>query len=391
MHKNVYKVSCAIFMLLLLLLGCQTFAKKTEETPEVKVIPSFEVSLTIGNKVINPTSKDTKLNSQIFKINTKGNVSTNINWKFDIKDEKDSIIYTAEKAGALPNELFWDGKNNNKDIVNDGKYYAEIVVTYEQTTVVTKNKSETFLLDKTPPDISIERSPKYFSPDDDGINDLLTITFTAANDISGIKNWDLIIMNPIKTKEFFSFNGEGKPTKAINWDGKSKEGVLVESVEEYPVIIKAEDMVGNVLEKEVDPILIDILVIKLSDGRYKIRISNIKFKADSAEMTDSPKNAEVLDLLAKALKKYEKNKILIEGYANRYKERLDEQVALKLSEDRARTIVDKLVEEGISSERMTIKGRGFDNPIIPLRKKMTKEEIMEMEINRRVEFYLDRN
>ncbi len=391
MHKNVYKVSCAIFMLLLLLLGCQTFAKKTEETPEVKVIPSFEVSLTIGNKVINPTSKDTKLNSQIFKINTKGNVSTNINWKFDIKDEKDSIIYTAEKAGALPNELFWDGKNNNKDIVNDGKYYAEIVVTYEQTTVVTKNKSETFLLDKTPPDISIERSPKYFSPDDDGINDLLTITFTAANDISGIKNWDLIIMNPIKTKEFFSFNGEGKPTKAINWDGKSKEGVLVASVEEYPVIIKAEDMVGNVLEKEVDPILIDILVIKLSDGRYKIRISNIKFKADSAEMTDSPKNAEVLDLLAKALKKYEKNKILIEGYANRYKERLDEQVALKLSEDRARTIVDKLVEEGISSERMTIKGRGFDNPIIPLRKKMTKEEIMEMEINRRVEFYLDRN
>ena len=390
MFKNILKVIYSLF-LLFLLFGCQTFAKKTEtETPEVKVIPSFEVSLSIGNKIINPISKETKLNSQVFKVNTKGNVSTNINWKFDVKDEKANIIYTAEKAGALPNELLWDGKNNNKDFVNDGKYYAEIVVTYGET-VVTKSKSETFLLDKTPPEISIERTPKYFSPDDDDINDLLTFTFTDVQDISGIKNWELTIMNPIRTKEFFTFNGEGKPTKAINWDGKSKEGVLVESVEEYPVIIKAEDMVGNVLEKEIDPILIDILVIKLKDGRYKIRISNIKFKPDSAEMTDSPKNTEVLDLLANALKKYEKNKILIEGYANPYRERLSEKLALQLSEQRARTIVDKLVEEGISSERITIKGRGFANPIIPYRKNMTKDELLEMEINRRVEFYLDRN
>lgn len=390
MHKNIYKVICTLFMLLLLLFGCQTFAKKTEETPEVKVIPSFEVSLSIANKIINPASKESQLSSQVFKVNTKGNASTNINWKFDVKDENESIVYTAEKAGALPSELFWNGKNNNKDIVNDGKYFAEIVVTYGQT-VVTKNKSESFLLDTTPPDISIDRTPKYFSPDEDGINDLLTFTFNNAYDLSGIKNWKLIIMNPIRTKEFFSFNGEGKPVNAIKWNGKNKEGVLVESVEEYPVIIKAEDMVGNILEKEADPILVDILVIKLKDGRYKIRISNIKFKADSAEMTDSPKNTEVLELLANALKKYEKNKILIEGYANRYRERLSEQVALELSEERARTIVDKLVEEGISSERMTIKGRGFDNPIIPLRKKMTKDELLEMEINRRVEFYLDRD
>lgn len=390
MHKNIYKVICSLFLLLLLLFGCQTFAKKTEDTPEVKVIPSFEVSLSIASKIINPVSKESKLSSQVFKVNTKGNVSTNINWKFDVKDEKESIVYTAEKAGALPSELFWDGKVNNKDVAKDGKYFAEIVVTYGQT-VVTKNKSEAFLLDTTPPDISIDREPKYFSPDDDGINDMLTISFNTAYDLSGIKNWKLIIMNPYRTKEFFSFNGDSKPGSALKWNGKNKEGVLVESVEEYPVIIKAEDMVGNILETEADPILIDILVIKLKDGRYKIRISNIKFKADSAEMTDSPKNIDVLELLANALKKYEKNKILIEGYANRYRERLDEQIALTLSEDRAKTIVAKLEEEGISSDRMTIKGRGFDNPIIPLRKKMTKAEIMEMEINRRVEFYLDRN
>ena len=39
---------------------------------------------------------------------------------------------------------------------------------------------------------------------------------------------------------------------------------------------------------------------------------------------------------------------------------------------------------------MTIVGRGFDDPIIPLRKDMTKEEREEMARNRRVEFYLEK-
>jgi len=35
-------------------------------------------------------------------------------------------------------------------------------------------------------------------------------------------------------------------------------------------------------------------------------------------------------------------------------------------------------------------GKGFENPIIPLRDKITDEERKEMSINRRVEFYLSK-
>ena len=149
-------------------------------------------------------------------------------------------------------------------------------------------------------------------------------------------------------------------------------------------------MAGNVLEKGLNPIQIGILVNKLEDGRYKIRISNIKFKPNKAEMTEDKKNNEILDMLITALKKFQSNKIIIEGYANRYRKGLNETNAKKLSLDRAKTIADELVKRGIDSERINYLGKGFNNPIIPLKDKMTPEERKDMAVNRRVEFYIEK-
>jgi len=107
-------------------------------------------------------------------------------------------------------------------------------------------------------------------------------------------------------------------------------------------------------------------------------------------MTEDKKNLEILDLLAKALKKYSEYKISIEGYANEYKKGLDVKWAYELSKNRAVAVRDKLVTKGIGKNRMETIGKGFENPIIPLRDKITDEERKEMSINRRVEFYLSK-
>ena len=133
--------------------------------------------------------------------------------------------------------------------------------------------------------------------------------------------------------------------------------------------------------------MVDILVIKLKDGRLKIKISNIQFKPDSPEMTDSTKNKKILNLIAKALKKYRQYSITVEGHANRFKKGLDENKAKKLSEQRGKTVVLQLSKRGISSKRITIIGKGFDLPLVPLTKNAAKEELAK---NRRVEFYLDK-
>ena len=69
---------------------------------------------------------------------------------------------------------------------------------------------------------------------------------------------------------------------------------------------------------------------------------------------------------------------------------LSEKRAIELSEDRAKLVSNELNKRGIKKERMTIEGKGFKNPIIPLKGGMTKEQRKEMAVNRRVEFYLEK-
>jgi outer membrane protein OmpA-like peptidoglycan-associated protein len=133
--------------------------------------------------------------------------------------------------------------------------------------------------------------------------------------------------------------------------------------------------------------MVDILIIKEADGRLKIKISNIEFKPDSSQMVDSSKNVKVLNMLAKALKKYGSYKVTIEGHANKFREKIDEDRARALSDQRAQVIAGKLKKLGINASRMTSVGRGVDVPLVPFSQEATKEQLAK---NRRVEFYLEK-
>ena len=259
-----------------------------------------------------------------------------LDWKLEIVDSKDKEVYVTSAKGDLPEKIDWDGKINVRNTASDGVYKAILYVTFVAGTE-SKSESKTFLVDTTPPDFSVTKDLKYFSPDDDGINDKLTLDLLA-KDETGINRWSIKIISPYGSKIFREFSGIGDPIDKIIWDGKSSEGELVESVEDYPVVLYAEDLVGNSIEKKADPIMIDILVIRLEDGRLKVRVSNIKFRPNKAIMTNDKKNIEVLDLLSNALKKYPHHNIRMEGFANRYAENLSERIANELSEDRAKTV-----------------------------------------------------
>lgn len=310
-------------------------------------------------------------------------------WKLTIYDAADNAVFDINKTDS-PVNFEWNGKTIDGTNAPDGTYTAVLSVNFFYGTTSTA-KSQPFYIDLTPPEVAVDKNLKIFSPDGDGDADTITFTFSKAFDRSGFKSWKMQIINPISGSEFISFEGEGSPkSKSIVWNGIGKKGALVESVQDYPIKVISEDMLGNVGETIIDPVSIDILVIKLEDGKYKIRISNINFKPEKAVMTDDKKNLEILDLLSKALKKYSGYKITIEGYANEYKKGLDVEWAYELSKNRAISVRDKLVMKGIEKIRMETVGKGFENPIIPLRDKITDEERKEMAINRRVEFYLSK-
>ncbi|MCG8570077.1 MAG: OmpA family protein [Spirochaetes bacterium] len=355
----------------------------TEKTP---------VSVTNQYPIFSP-SENGQFDQQTFTLTSETQTENQIvSWELALVNEAEEVIFSNKENSDLPSTIVWDGKSNEGNDPVEGMYVPHLKVNYFHgtTSMVT---GEAFLLDITPPVVDVKRNVEIFSPDDDGENDQLVYSITEVKEKTPIKKWELLIYSPDKQRVFKTFTGEGEPTGQITWDGKSDKGLLVESIEDYPVTIIAEDTVGNVLTKELPPIPIDILVIKLPDGRYKIRISSINFRPNSPQMTSDKKNTEIINRLAQALKKFPTHKILLEGYANKYGVNLSKSVeerALKLSQDRAFTIAKLLSRKGISMSRMTVKGRGFENQIIKVRADMTKEEREEMKINRRVEFYLSK-
>jgi flagellar hook assembly protein FlgD/outer membrane protein OmpA-like peptidoglycan-associated protein len=341
------------------------------------------------------SDKNVKMNSLKMRpyVNYKDDLDT---YKIEILDKNKKTVKTIQGTKSIPELVEWDGRTNDNAVAPDGNYTAKLSTSFKFGNKPEIESSQ-FVLDSTPPEIEVKTSPEFFSPDDDGVDDELKINVKSF-DLTGIAKWKLTVMTPDKKFEFKAFNGLGKPADEIIWDGRSNASETVESAEDYPLKVYAEDVVGNIIEKYLDNITTDILVIKLPDGRLKIKISNINFKPDSAQMTDAPKNMQVLTLLAKKLKKFGNYKITAEGHANKFiPGNYNEDIAKRLSKERATTVTDFLNKNGINKSRMIIEGRGGEVPIfIPLTdKNLSKEEqeknLSDVEKNRRVEFYLDKN
>jgi OOP family OmpA-OmpF porin len=110
---------------------------------------------------------------------------------------------------------------------------------------------------------------------------------------------------------------------------------------------------------------------------------NIEFDYDKAEL--KPIYFEQLDVVIKVLQRDPGATARVEGHADKRKTSV-RSYNLRLSERRARSVVDYLVEVGgIERTRLTYKGYGFDRPVAP---NDTEEN---MQKNRRTEVYIRRS
>jgi len=309
------------------------------------------------------------------------------NWELKIlKNGNDEI--RSFGGDVLPEKIIWDGRNDGGRVI-EGDFSAVYRVSYYKGNEP-ESMTKKFTIDISAPETAIDVNPKPFSPDNDGVDDELTINIQV-EDQSRIDSWSLDIVDR-EGNSFTSFGGMGAPAANIQWDGIGKNGELVIAAEDYPYKLKVEDEYGNQSVK-YGIIPIDVLVVMEGD-KLKIRIANITFAPDSAELRkDDPeikeKNVYVLGRLSEILQKYESYRILIEGHAVSVywadaarAAQEEEEELLPLSKARAETVKKYLEQLGVSGLRMSTEGIGGRQPIVP------HSDLDNRWKNRRVEFIL---
>lgn len=328
-------------------------------------------------------------------------------WKVAIADETGKVRkeYSGKDAQSLPNAITWDGKGTDGTVVQ-ATYVATLSAQYERGDEIAA-KSQAFILDTEGPALSANVSPKNFSPDNDGVDDELTIAIRV-EDKSKIVSWRLDINEQqvddgsqssknAAARNFVRFEGQGMPAPSIVWDGRSSKGELVEGATDYPYTISVVDELGN--ERRISGIIaVDVLVVMKGD-KLMIKVPSIVFRTGAADFNGLDKdkldkNEYVLKRIAAILNRYRDYKITILGHANSIskisggtKAQIDAEEArdlIPLSKSRADAIRRKLIEFGVDATRLSSEGAGSSEPVVDFKDAENRWK------NRRVEFLLNK-
>ncbi|UCB45777.1 MAG: OmpA family protein [Spirochaetota bacterium] len=304
-------------------------------------------------------------------------------WDLIVQTEKGDTARRFRGRRSIPAEIKWDGKPQKgksyehlpKELPS-GRYFYFLKVIY-RSGVNTYSFRKELIIDNDPPEIDVDVVPKLFSPDGDGKDDLLLIK-PKIIDQTSIASWRANIYTS-SDKHFKTFRGRQMPKEEIQWDGISDTGILVDSGEDYYLVLEATDTVNNTAKSEKIPFSIDILVITTDRG-LKIQVSNIEFGFNTANLKGD-KTFTILNKIIYVLRKYDKYSIIVEGHTDSIG---SEEYNLNLSKKRAESVGRYLIDNGISADRLSYEGFG---PKYPIDTNETEEGRAR---NRRVEFILIR-
>ncbi len=320
-------------------------------------------------------------------------------WELKIVNTQGKMVRRIRGKGVPPAVIEWDGRDDEGNVAEDGKYYFALALEYRSGNHPLSNKLMV-MVDTTPPEYRFVVSPRLFSPDGDGEADTLYLSLNI-NDKNGVDKWEINIYRKWDGKldkaPFKRFYGRGNFSGVIKWDGysdpvpmpenftppdkytyKKVNGgwkVLVDSASSYVAILTASDIYNNKVKasRNFDT---DILVIKTPYG-LKIMINSIQFEFDKADLL--PSSYPILNRLIQILEKFPNYKIKIVGHTDSIG---PADYNLKLSKKRAYAVYEYLVEHDVDKERLSIEGRGETQPIDDNSTESGRAR------NRRVEFYL---
>lgn len=311
-------------------------------------------------------------------------------WKLSFENLDGDAVKTYSGEDELPETIFWDGKQDETEaLAAEGYYNAYLKTVYEKGDVVEKRSSR-FSLDVSPPKIKLAVQSAPFAKTNGDIEGEVKVTIEVEEETE-VSEWSMDILNS-DGEVIRSYSGTGDPAEQISWNGTMESGEAADPDENYDVLVTIVDTGGNkATYSEQLPFDVAIMV---KDGKYYILTPNIIFGAykdalDSAGEAMYDRNMESLDRAAQVLERYATYDLYLEGHAlNIYlegpREEREEAILVPLTERRAASVRDALIERGIDPERISIEAYGGQFPIVSVSDKTVWWK------NRRVEFRLER-
>ncbi|HNQ97002.1 MAG TPA: OmpA family protein, partial [Treponemataceae bacterium] len=325
------------------------------------------------------------------KLSLVTNLTTGLSsWQVSIKAGSSASApiktWSSKDQATLPASINWDGKDSSGKIAQ-GSFIAELTLTYEKGDTVT-TATPAFLASTEPPALGVQLSPKYFSPDNDGMEDELFINLQAKSD-AAFAQWSFEIREPEGTagNVFWRTGGTNRITERVIWDGRSLKGELVQAATDYPYTFTVKDELGmtSVVRGYIP---VDVLVIREGD-RLKIAVPSIIFRENAADFNGLDpavveKNTQVLKRIAEILNKFRDYRIQVEGHANNVTgtQKEEDTELIPLSRLRSDAVRDFLIRNGVDGSRLTTVGLGGTRPVV---QRQDRENWWK---NRRVEFVL---
>lgn len=383
---------------------------KFKTKKEVKIIEK-ECKITAEPKYFSPNN-DGYYDNIFFKhdVSSYNNVSE---LSYIVRDEKGDVLFLHTStfvANMLDSFYTYDGKDSSGNVLLDGKYTVEFILKDKQSSdkiVTYKSKKEEFVVDTISPNIQISVSTFVFSPDGDGINDLIDFIVNINDDNSYIDNVDVGVFT-LQNKKVYQYKIDTTTSNALeiklSWDGKDEiYGSMVPNGE-YKLIVNAKDAAFNKSTKEIKfgvyipPKEPQKIVQKVIDEKL-FYIKGAKVQLDKRGIvviypTDdlfiketgeiNPKMYESLNSLAEIIKeKFADKKILIEGHTDSVG---DNEENKRKSSAYAWKVYSYFVRQmELNGKLLEVKGWGEERPIASNKSKLGRAQ------NRRIEIVIPKD
>ncbi|MDC7127228.1 MAG: hypothetical protein PQJ46_16820 [Spirochaetales bacterium] len=200
-------------------------------------------------------------------------------WKAAFKDGNGNIVKNYIWEDSAPEDIFWDGTNDDGLSVKDGLYSYEISSTDQAGNKSEEYKIEGIEVNGMSPEFSLEMESPAFSPNDDGVKDQLIIT-PIYQQPEKIVKWSWSIANSSSVLLNRSGDSSEELPSTVVFDGHNDSGFpFYPGKYLFSMSVEYENSWRSVAEQDI--------VIDIASPRVEVAADKYSFSPNGDGLGDS--------------------------------------------------------------------------------------------------------